>query len=161
MSAKQSCFSSQRVENPKKGQNFGVIWETARRRVDPKWVRFHDLRHFAATMFASTGASTKEIMSRGGWKSVAIVVRYEHGSEERDVFLAQALNQFAESSNVVSITNASPGDHARSAQDDHETEGDEGEVFDLDPLTRENEEECSGGETRTHNLAVNSRLLCH
>jgi hypothetical protein len=26
---------------------------------------------------------------------------------------------------------------------------------------RENEEECSGGETRTHNLAVNSRLLCH
>jgi len=31
--------------------------------------------------------------------------------------------------------------------------------FDLDPLI--NEEECSGGETRTHNLAVNSRLLCH
>ena len=141
--------------------NFGVIWETARRRVDLKWVRFHDLRHFAATMFASTGASTKEIMSRGGWKSVAMVVRYEHASEERDAFLAQALNQFAEPSNVVSITNASPGDRARSAHDDRETEGDEGEVFDLDPLTRENEEECSGGETRTHNLAVNSRLLCH
>ena len=128
---------------------------------DLKWVRFHDLRHFAATMFASTGASTKEIMSRGGWKSVAMVVRYEHASEERDAFLAQALNQFAEPSNVVSITNASPGDRARSAHDDLETEGDEGEVFDLDPLIRENEEECSGGETRTHNLAVNSRLLCH
>ena len=141
--------------------NFGVIWETARRRVDLTWVRFHDLRHFAATMFASTGASTKEIMSRGGWKSVAMVVRYEHASEERDAFLAQALNQFAEPSNVVSITNASPGDRARSAHDDRETEGDEGEVFDLDPLIRENEEECSGGETRTHNLAVNSRLLCH
>ena len=83
--------------------NFGFIWETARRRVDLKWVRFHDLRHFAATMYASTGASTKEIMSRGGWKSVAMVVRYEHASEERDAFLAQALNQFAEPSNVVSI----------------------------------------------------------
>jgi integrase len=55
-------------------------------------VRCHDPRHFAATMFASTGASTKEIMSRSGWKSVAMVVRYEHASEERDAFLAQALN---------------------------------------------------------------------
>ena len=43
-------------------------------------------------MFASTGASTKEIMSRAGWKSVAMVVRYEHASEERDALLAQALN---------------------------------------------------------------------
>ena len=37
----------------------------------------------------------------------------------------------------------------------------EGEVLDLPPLTSENEQESSGGETRTHNLAVNSRLLCH
>jgi integrase len=109
--------------------NFGVIWETARRRVDLKWVRFHDLRHFAATMFASTGASTKEIMSRGGWKSVAMVVRYEHASEERDAFLAQALNQFADASNVVSITNASPGDRARSAHDVHENRWRGGEGF--------------------------------
>jgi hypothetical protein len=29
-----------------------------------------------ATMFATAGASTKEIMSRGGWKSMALVVRY-------------------------------------------------------------------------------------
>ena len=100
--------------------NFWVIWETARRRGGLKWVRFHDLRHFAATMFASTGASTKEIMSRGGWKSVAMVVRYEHASEERDAQLAQALNQFAETSNVVPIESASPGDRARSARDDPE-----------------------------------------
>jgi integrase len=31
--------------------NFWVIWETARRRAGLNWVRFHDLRHFAATMF--------------------------------------------------------------------------------------------------------------
>jgi hypothetical protein len=37
----------------------------------------------------------------------------------------------------------------------------EGEVLELAPLTSENDEKCSGGETRTHNLAVNSRLLCH
>lgn len=141
--------------------NFGVIWEAARRRVDLKWVRFHDLRHFAATMFASTGASTKEIMSRGGWKSVAMVVHYEHASEERDALLAQALNEFADRSNVVEITITSPGDRARSAHDEGETKERDGQVFDLPALTSENEEECSGGETRTHNLAVNSRLLCH
>ena len=39
--------------------NFWVIWEAARKRVGLEWVRFHDLRHFAATMFATTGASTK------------------------------------------------------------------------------------------------------
>ncbi len=138
--------------------NFWVIWETARRRAGLTWVRFHDLRHFAATMFASTGASTKEIMSRGGWKSVAMVMRYEHASEERDALLAQALNQFAESSNVVPIVSASPGDRGRSAHDDPEVEG---EVLELPPLTSENDEESSGGETRTLNLAVNSRLLCH
>ena len=80
------------------------------------WVRFHDLRHFAATMFATTGASTKEIMSRGGWKSVAMVVRYEHASEERDAFLAEALNQYTQGSNVVPITKEARGDRARSAR---------------------------------------------
>jgi integrase len=138
--------------------NFWVIYETARRRAGLTWVRFHDLRHFAATMFASTGASTKEIMSRGGWKSVAMVVRYEHASEERDSLLAQALNQLAESSNVVPIVDVARSDRARGARDEGEGEG---EVLDLPPLTSENGEKCSGGETRTHNLAVNSRLLCH
>jgi integrase len=138
--------------------NFWVIWETARRRAGLTWVRFHDLRHFAATMFASTGASTKEIMSRGGWKSVAMVVRYEHASEERDAVLAQALNVYTLPENVVPIPTASESVRARSAHGEPEVEG---EVLDLPSLTSGNEEECSGGETRTLNLAVNSRLLCH
>jgi hypothetical protein len=33
-------------------------------------------------------------MSRGGWKSVAMVVRYEHASEERDALIAQELNSY-------------------------------------------------------------------
>jgi hypothetical protein len=135
-----------------------VIWETARRRAGLTWVRFHDLRHFAATMFASTGASTKEIMSRGGWKSVAMVVRYEHASEERDAKLAQGLNAFTVGDNVVPLAHESSGDRARGARDEGEVEG---EVLELPPLTSENDEESSGGETRTLNLAVNSRLLCH
>jgi hypothetical protein len=104
------------------------------------------------------GALPKEIMICGGWKSVAMVVRYEHASEERDAQLAQALNAFTMGDNVVSLTQDLLGDRARGARDEREVEG---EVLDLPPLTSENEEKCSGGETRTHNLAVNSRLLCH
>jgi hypothetical protein len=37
----------------------------------------------------------------------------------------------------------------------------EEQLVELSTLTSENEEESSGGEIRTHNLAVNSRLLCH
>ena len=47
---------------------------------------------------------------------------------------------------------------ARGARDEGEVEG---EVLALPPLTSQNDDESSGGETRTLNLAVNSRLLCH
>jgi len=46
----------------------------------------------------SATAQPKEIMSLADGSPVAMVVRYEHASEERDAFLAQALNQFAERS---------------------------------------------------------------
>jgi hypothetical protein len=138
--------------------NFWVIWDTARRRAGLTWVRFDDLRHFAATMFASTGASTKEIMRRGGWKSVAMVVRFEHASEERDALLAQALNACTMGDNIVPLTHELSGDRTRGARGEDEGEG---EALDPPPLTSENKEESSGGETRTLNLAVNSRLLCH
>jgi Phage integrase family len=142
--------------------NFWVIWDAARKRAGLQWVRFHDLRHFAATMFASTGASTKEVMSRGGWKSVAMVVRYEHASDERDTLLAEVLTQYVAGTNVVSIRPVS-GDEiapvrARSAHDRVEAEREEALAL---PLSRAFEEKSSGGETRTLNLAVNSRLLCH
>jgi hypothetical protein len=111
--------------------NFAVIWEIARRRADLTWVRFHDLRHFAATMFASTGASTKQIMRRGGWKSVAMVVRYEHASEEADALFAQELNTYTEGSNVVAIAPESGGDRAHSAHDGAGAEERERELFEL------------------------------
>ena len=127
---------------------------TSRRRAGLTWVRIHDLRHFAATMFAST----KEIMSRGGWKSVTMVVRYEHASEERDAMLAQQLNAYTLTENVVPMDDPSQTLRARSAHDDPEGVG---ELLPLPPLSSENDAESSGGETRTLNLAVNSRLLCH
>ena len=44
--------------------------------------------------------------------------------------------------------------HQAMARAKRVTDGEvEGEVLDLPPRTSENEEKCSGGETRTHNLA--------
>jgi hypothetical protein len=87
---------------------------------------------FAATMFATAGESTKEIMSRGGWRSMAMVVRYEHASEERDALLAQALNPYANGGKVVPIGIESQSVRARSAHDEPEGEG---EVLALPSLT--------------------------
>ena len=49
-------------------------------------------------------------------------------------------------------------DRAHSARNEDQVEG---EVLPARPLTRDFGEKSSGGETRTLNLAVNSRLLCH
>jgi hypothetical protein len=90
-------------------------WDQTSRRA-LTWVGFHDLRHFAAAMFASSDASTKEIMSRGRWKSVAIVVRDENASEGRDALLAQALNPHTLTHNVVPISTAAESIRVRSSR---------------------------------------------
>jgi hypothetical protein len=78
--------------------------------------------------------------------------------DPRDALLAQALNAFTMGDNVMPFTHELSGDRARGARDEGEVEA---EVMELPPLTSENDEGSSGGETRTLNLAVNSRLLCH
>jgi hypothetical protein len=79
-----------------------------------------------------------------------MVVRYEHGSEERDASLAQALSPLTKGSNAVPIATSPP---ARSRTCAHNEDEAEGEVVALPPLTSTNDERCSGGETRTLNEA--------
>ena len=67
-------------------------------------------RGLGATISVNGWKARRSASLRGGWKSVVMVLRYEHVSEERDALLAQALKQFAETSDVVSIASASPGD---------------------------------------------------
>ena len=72
--------------------------------------------------------------------------------------LAQPLDPFTMGKNVVRIAHEFMGDRARPRAIEGEVEAG---VPELPRLTSGNDEECSGGETRTLNLAVNSRLLCH
>ena len=126
-----------RVERHHRKNNLDalILSETARRRPASRGCA----SPICATTFASTGASRREIMSRGGWRSIAMVVYYEHASKS-DALLAQELNRY----------------HERANLDRHEVRDDpkvQGEVIGPPPLISENDEKCSEGETRTLNLA--------
>ena len=82
---------------PLRPQGLEKAWRSAREEVGLRELRFHDLRHFAGTMAAAAGASTKEVMARGGRSSPQMALRYEHATRERDRFIAHALEAFSES----------------------------------------------------------------
>jgi len=99
-------------------QGLEEAWRSARDQVGLPALRFHDLRHFAGTMAAAAGASTKEVMARGGWSSPQMALRYEHATKERDRFIAQALEALSQSaleaSDTPIVTADDQGDRARS-----------------------------------------------
>ena len=55
-------------------------------------VHFHDLRHLAATLAATTGATTKELMARMGHSSPRAALIYQHAVADRDQAIAEALS---------------------------------------------------------------------
>lgn len=68
-------------------------WDEARRSVGLDYLHFHDLRHSGNTLAASTGASTRELMSRMGHASSEAALRYQHASRERDRAIASKLDE--------------------------------------------------------------------
>jgi integrase len=98
-------------------QGLEEAWRSAKE-VGLPALRFHDLRHFAGTMAAAAGASTKEVMARRGWSSPQMALRYEHATKERDRFIAHALEALSQSSPEASdtpiVTADDQGDRARS-----------------------------------------------
>jgi integrase len=77
---------------PLLGQHFGLHWSAARKAVGNDDLHFHDLRHFAGTMAARTGATTVEIMARLGHSSPGAAMRYQHATAERDHAIAAGLD---------------------------------------------------------------------
>jgi len=143
--------SSIRVERAQVELSDGTLLFSDRASCDLPHARFHDLRHFALTMAATTGATTKEIMRRAGHSSPAAALRYQHATEDRDRAIAEALGKLARG-DVVALSDAKRRNASR-PQRARRLRG--GESHPLCPG------KSSGGETRTLNLAVNSRLLCH
>jgi len=61
---------------------FDKAWREARQKAKLQDFRFHDLRHSCASYLAMNGATTPEIAAVLGHKTLAMVKRYSHLSEE-------------------------------------------------------------------------------
>lgn len=72
-------------------------WYGAREAVGLPTLRWHDLRHFAGTTAAQSGATLAELQARLGHSTVAAALRYQHAASGRDEAIAEAM------SNVVKM----------------------------------------------------------
>jgi integrase len=68
-------------------------WLRATRAAGVEGLRFHDLRHSAATLALAAGANTRELMERMGHTSPAVALRYQHVMAGRDQAIAAALDE--------------------------------------------------------------------
>ena len=71
-------------------------WLQATRAVGVEGLRFHDLRHSAATLALAAGANTRELMERMGHTSPAVALRYQHVMAGRDQAIASALDELVQ-----------------------------------------------------------------
>jgi integrase len=72
-----------------------LVWRPAVQQLGLAGLRFHDLRHTAATLAAAAGATTKELMERMGHTSSAVALRYQHVMTDRQAAIAAALDGLA------------------------------------------------------------------
>jgi len=78
----------------------------------PKSAMLHEMQHSATSRSSVTGASTKELMRRGGHASPAAALRYQHATEDRDRAIAEALDQLAQGT-VIPIDSDPTGNRSR------------------------------------------------
>jgi integrase len=71
-------------------------WLPAMRAAGVEGLRFHDLRHSAATLALAAGANTRELMERMGHTSPAVALRYQHVMAGRDQAIAAALDELVQ-----------------------------------------------------------------
>ena len=68
-------------------------WETALRKAEVENFTFHDCRHSAASELAMNGASLHEIAAVLGHKTLAMVQRYAHLSEQHTASVVERMNK--------------------------------------------------------------------
>jgi integrase len=91
--------------------NFRKLWNSTKRRADRKGAHlpadfhFHDLRHTGNTLAAQSGATVRDLMSRGGWTSPAMALRYMHTDTARDRILADNLDALVRDAAAALATN--------------------------------------------------------
>lgn len=85
-------FPSPRIPTqPAAPNTIDLAWWAARKDLAPG-LRFHDLRAVGLTEYARAGATTADLMARGGHKDVEVAMRYQRASAERDRALTDRLD---------------------------------------------------------------------
>lgn len=79
--------------NSNKPLNIQKIWESAVKKAEVEDFRFHDLRHSAASYLAMNGATTGEIAEILGHKTLQMVKRYSHLSEQHTSKVVARMNK--------------------------------------------------------------------
>lgn len=72
--------------------NFEAVWRKAKKQAEIENFRFHDLRHSAASYLAMGGASMAEIAEVLGHKTLAMVKRYSHLSNDHVSSVVEKMN---------------------------------------------------------------------
>jgi integrase len=72
------------------------VFYPARDKIGRPDLRFHDLRHTAASNASRIGASTFEVMSMLGHSTMAAALRYQHPTEGRPAEIAAGLSKLTE-----------------------------------------------------------------
>ncbi|GJL79733.1 MAG: integrase [Nitrospinaceae bacterium] len=80
-------------QSGKKPITIRTTWEKALKKADVKDFRFHDLRHSAASYLAMSGASLAEIAEVLGHKTLQMVKRYSHLSEQHTASVVEKMNK--------------------------------------------------------------------
>jgi integrase len=83
-------FSAANASRP---VDFRTAWETALRQADIQDFRFHDLRHSAASYLAMNGATLRELADILGHKSLEMVRRYAHLTEQHTASVVASMNE--------------------------------------------------------------------
>ena len=79
--------------NPMQPISIRTAWETAIKRGKIENFRFHDLRHSTASYLAMNGASLLEIADILGHKTLQMVKRYSHLSEDHKAIVLEKMNK--------------------------------------------------------------------
>ena len=79
--------------NPKNSTCIRTAWHTAIKRAKIQNFRFHDLRHSTASYLAMNGASLLEIADILGHKTLQMVKRYSHLSEDHKAAVLEKMNR--------------------------------------------------------------------
>ena len=80
-------------ETGKKPIEIRPAWERVLKEAEIEDFRFHDLRHSAASYFAMNGASLAEIAEVLGHKTLQMVKRYSHLSEQHTAGVVSKMNE--------------------------------------------------------------------